>query len=192
VISVESNFEQRWCKVEFREVDALYAARLRTNVLPASPVVTKPIRDNAARTEATFGAIRRPCLNAIQLGSFEKQQWTIRIRDENDTPLWLVHPGTRIDIAVLPFLYNPKEHIVTLYPLNVLANYNLRIEIGMEVFILGYPFKIEPPAYPVWKRGSIASEPQLARLTTDYMLVDTASRPCPGHRSSAKLVKPHG
>src|SRR5258705_10976046 len=46
----------------------------------------------------------------------------------------------------------------------------------MEVFILGYPFEIRPPAYPVWKRGSIASEPQLARLTTDYMLVDTASR----------------
>jgi hypothetical protein len=47
----------------------------------------------------------------------------------------------------------------------------------MEVFILGYPFEIKPPAYPVWKRGSIASEPELARLTTDYMLVDTASRP---------------
>jgi hypothetical protein len=47
----------------------------------------------------------------------------------------------------------------------------------MEVFILGYPFEIEPPAYPVWKRGSIASEPQLARLTSDFILVDTASRP---------------
>ena len=42
----------------------------------------------------------------------------------------------------------------------------------MEVFILGYPFEIKPPAYPVWKRGSIASEPQLARLATDYMLVE--------------------
>jgi hypothetical protein len=47
----------------------------------------------------------------------------------------------------------------------------------MDVFILGYPFKIRLPAYPVWKRGSIASEPNLVRLTTDYMLVDTASRP---------------
>jgi hypothetical protein len=45
------------------------------------------------------------------------------------------------------------------------------------VFILGYPFKLDPPAYPVWKRGSIASEPQLAPITTNYMLVDTASRP---------------
>ena len=67
--------------------------------------------------------------------------------------------------------------MISLYPLNVLANAKLRIEIGMEVFILGYPFEIKPPAYPVWKRGSIASEPQLARVTTDYILVDTASRP---------------
>ncbi|KAA0695634.1 serine protease [Neorhizobium sp. P12A] len=47
----------------------------------------------------------------------------------------------------------------------------------MEVFVLGFPFGVDPPGYPVWKRGSIASEPDLARLTTDYMLVDTASRP---------------
>jgi hypothetical protein len=88
-----------------------------------------------------------------------------------------VHPGRRADIAVLPIPFRPKELVIALYPLNVLANAKLRIEVGMEVFILGYPFEIKPPAYPVWKRGSIASEPQLARLTTDYMLVDTASRP---------------
>jgi hypothetical protein len=86
-------------------------------------------------------------------------------------------PKQSVDVAVLPIPFKPKDLIIALYPLNVLANAALRIEIGMEVFILGYPFKIEPSAYPVWKRGSIASEPQLARLTTDYMLVDTASRP---------------
>jgi len=110
-------------------------------------------------------------------GSFEKQQWDIKIRDDEDRPLWLVHPSRRADVAVLPIPFGPKELIIALYPLNVLANAALRIEIGMEVFIIGYPFEIKPPAYPVWKRGSIASEPQLARLTTDYMLVDTASRP---------------
>jgi hypothetical protein len=29
----------------------------------------------------------------------------------------------------------------------------------------------------VWKRGSIASEPDLVKLTTQYYLIDTASRP---------------
>jgi hypothetical protein len=113
----------------------------------------------------------------VSTGSFEKQRWDIRIRDEDDKPLWLVHPSRRVDVAVLPVPFKPEELIIELYPLNILANATLRISIGMDVFILGYPFKIEPPAYPVWKRGSIASEPQLARLTTDYFLVDTASRP---------------
>jgi Trypsin-like peptidase domain len=128
------------------------------------------------RTDAGRPNILRSLFN-IRTGSFEKQRWDIKIRDADDKPLWLVHPSRRVDIAVLPLPFRPEELIIALYPLNVLANAGLRIEIGMEVFILGYPFKIEPPAYPVWKRGSIASEPQLARLTTDYMLVDTASRP---------------
>jgi hypothetical protein len=42
---------------------------------------------------------------------------------------------------------------------------------------LGYPFGNAPPAFPVWKRGSIASEPDLVQMTTGYYLVDTASRP---------------
>jgi len=129
------------------------------------------LRDDAGRPN-----ILRTLFN-MQTGSFDKQQWDIKIRDDNDKPLWLVHPGRRVDVAVLPIPFRPKELLIALYPLNVLANAKLRIEIGMEVFILGYPFEIKPPAYPVWKRGSIASEPQLVRITTDYMLVDTASRP---------------
>jgi hypothetical protein len=52
--------------------------------------------------------------------------------------------------------------------------------IGMDVFILGYPFGSKTPALPVWKRGSIASEPDMVRNSKDatgYYLVDTASRP---------------
>jgi hypothetical protein len=47
----------------------------------------------------------------------------------------------------------------------------------MDVFVLGYPFGNDLRGFPVWKRGSIASEPHLARGSTDYFLVDTASRP---------------
>jgi hypothetical protein len=133
-------------------------------------------RANLDKQYASRPNILRTLFN-LQTGWFEKQRWDIKIRDGDDQPLWLVHPSRRVDIAVLPIPFKPEELIITLYPLNRLANATLRIEIGMDVFILGYPFKIEPPAYPVWKRGSIASEPELARLTTDYMYVDTASRP---------------
>jgi Trypsin-like peptidase domain len=137
------------------------------------------MRDFFTRENLRADAGRPNILRALfnmQTGSFDKQRWDIKIRDDDDKPLWLVHPGRRVDVAVLPIPFKPEELIISLYPLNVLANARLRVEIGMEVFILGYPFEIAPPAYPVWKRGSIASEPQLVQLT-DYMLVDTASRP---------------
>lgn len=114
----------------------------------------------------------------VRTGSGDRQQWDIKIRDDDDRPLWLVHQDRRAaDVAVLPVPPRPDGVDIVFFPINVLANTRLRIEIGMEVFILGYPFKIELPAYPVWKRGSIASEPDLIRQTTNYMLVDTASRP---------------
>jgi S1-C subfamily serine protease len=138
------------------------------------------MQDFFTRKNLHPGAGRPNMLRAlfnVQARTFDKQQWDIKIRAENDKPLWLIHPSRRVDVAVLPLTLNPEELIISLYPLNVLANARLRIEVGMEVFVIGYPFGIKPPAFPVWKRGSIASEPQLARLTTDYMLVDTASRP---------------
>jgi hypothetical protein len=109
---------------------------------------------------------------------FEKQQFDIRIRDDDDRPLWLVHPARNVDIAVIPLLLSENQKaLVNLYPMNEITVTGLAVYIGMDVFILGYPFGAGPPAYPIWKRGSIASEPDLARLTTDYLLVDTASRP---------------
>jgi hypothetical protein len=119
----------------------------------------------------------------VRMGSFDRDRLDIRLKDDDDKPLWLVHPNPirRVDVAVLPL-----DLALPVYPINELANAKLRIAIGMEVFILGYPFEIELPGYPVWKRGSIASEPQLASFMSalgsevkhsEYMLVDTAARP---------------
>jgi S1-C subfamily serine protease len=118
-------------------------------------------------------------LTRLQIpGRFEKQPWDIQLRDSQDNALWLVHPGSRYDIALIPFSPPQAEQLVVgLYPLNEYANDELLTEIGMDVFVLGYPFGVSPPALPVWKRGSIASEPEIVRLTNQgYMLVDTASR----------------
>jgi Trypsin-like peptidase domain len=109
---------------------------------------------------------------------FWKQQYDIKIRDDEDRPLWLVHPARKVDIAVVPLLLTEDQlKIVNLYPMNKLTSSDLAVYIGMEVFILGYPFGPAPPAYPIWKRGSIASEPDLAPLTDGFLRVDTASRP---------------
>jgi hypothetical protein len=113
---------------------------------------------------------------------FEKNEIEFQLRDNNDNPLWLAHPAhsdqKRIDVVAIPFSSNsPSEKASGLFPVNDWANARLKILIGMDVFILGYPFGAKPPGYPVWKRGSIASEPDLVLLTGGYYLVDTASRP---------------
>jgi hypothetical protein len=113
----------------------------------------------------------------VQMGQFGKQHHTITIRDEDGNPQWLVHPGRNVDIAVLPLPYDGKNPVFSLNPINGQPDPDLFVGVGMDCFILGYPFGASPPGYPVWKRGSIASEPDLAPLTTDYILVDTASRP---------------
>jgi hypothetical protein len=112
---------------------------------------------------------------------FWKETIEIAIRDDNDQPLWFIHPTQtdrkRIDIVAIPLELGDQHRHVALHPVNELANARLAILIGMEVFILGYPFGAAPPAFPVWKRGSIASEPDLVTMTSGYYLIDTASRP---------------
>lgn len=58
-----------------------------------------------------------------------------------------------------------------------MPNVDLAVNVGMDVFILGYPFGRGVAGLPVWKRGSIASEPELVLGAQLHVFVDTASRP---------------
>jgi hypothetical protein len=118
------------------------------------------------------------CQFNIRIGDFGKQRWGIPIRDDQHRPLWLVHPcKPDLDVVAIPIPVTGTQPSVSMYPISALLSRPLNIKIGMDVFILGYPFGSAPPAFPVWKRGSIASEPDLVLMTTGYYLVDTASRP---------------
>lgn len=112
--------------------------------------------------------------------NFGKQTYEMRIRDADNNPLWYVYPRRQrgCDVVAVPLPIREDDPIVNMYPINVLrSEFDLTIRIGMDVYILGYPFGNQPPGFPIWKRGSIASEPDLTRIGTGYMLVDTASRP---------------
>lgn len=98
---------------------------------------------------------------------FGKQQYDIKIRDENNNPLWYTHPIRKrgSDVVAVPLPVAGNDPIVNMYPINILkSEKDLAVRIGMDVFILGYPFGSPPPGFPVWKRGSIASEPDLTRI----------------------------
>jgi hypothetical protein len=56
-------------------------------------------------------------------GQFEKQPWEIPIRDPDDNPLWLVHPGSRYDIVAIPFDPTSQQPLnIGLYPINEIAS----------------------------------------------------------------------
>jgi hypothetical protein len=85
-----------------------------------------------------------------------------------------MHPGQLVDFGMLPL--SPKEE-PDWYAINQLKTLDLSLAIGQDVYILGYPFGISSGGYPIWKRASIASEPQVLTQAQPYILVDTASRP---------------
>ncbi len=106
-----------------------------------------------------------------------KFPYEIRIRDDEGRPLWWVHPryGNRVDVIALPISLVPGAFM---YPINTMRHVNnMRAAVGHDVFVLGYPFGVGPGGLPIWKRGSIASEPEIIDSNDPYILIDTASRP---------------
>ena len=141
-------------------------------------VTGRNARTGELMTEAQPDTLR--ALFNLRHQNFGKQQYDIKIRDEAHRPLWFVHParGHGCDVVAIPLLLTGDELMMTMHPINILrCEDDLSVQIGMDVFILGYPFGSTPPGFPIWKRGSIASEPDLTRVGTGYLLVDTASRP---------------
>lgn len=125
-----------------------------------------------------------------QEGRFDIYPHDINLRDSDGNPTWLFHPVHKrnVDVVAIPITQTEGEGI--LRPINRLAQERLSVQVGMDVFVLGYPFGPAPPSFPVWKRGSIASEPDLVRLGRKFYLVDTASRP--GMSGAPVILRSYG
>lgn len=94
----------------------------------------------------------------------------------DNKPNWLVHSvhKHRVDVVAIPIKVPDRA---SAYPINSMQSDNLELRIGMDVFILGYPFGLGVTALPTWKRGSVASEPNMIVDQQLHALLDTASRP---------------
>jgi hypothetical protein len=102
----------------------------------------------------------------------------ISLVDNEQRPIWLEHPRfrSRVDVVAIPFTLDPG---LEYFPLNGddIEFQNIPIEIGGDVFIIGYPLGITGAGrLPIWKRGTIASEPALDLDGLPKLLIDTATR----------------
>ena len=118
-----------------------------------------------------------------------KAEAFLPIRDGYGAPLWLVHPkmGNDADVVAMPLPPIPEADM---YPINRMQNDPMTVRVGADVFVLGYPYGLGPGGLPIWKRGSIASEPMLVSPEQPYILVDTASRP--GMSGSPVIARTNG
>jgi Trypsin-like peptidase domain len=98
------------------------------------------------------------------------------IRDVSNDPLWFIHPvyKNQVDVVAIPVAVPPMAEP---YPINAMPTDDLSLQVGVDVFVFGFPFGIGVAGLPIWKRGSIASEPDLIDTSRPVILIDSASRP---------------
>ncbi len=86
---------------------------------------------------------------------------------------WVMHPdGQKIDIAALEF-----DKALSIHCLNDDTMDDPYVEVGQDVYILGYPRGLMPTKLlPIWKKGSIATEPAVLPNGEPYVLIDAATR----------------
>ena len=91
--------------------------------------------------------------------------------------LWIQHKkGRHVDIAAIEFIGWEKY---LLKPINTAPSVpDMRVSVADDVFVLGYPKGITMQgSIPVWKRGSIASEPDLpVDKEENVFLIDSLTR----------------
>jgi hypothetical protein len=96
-------------------------------------------------------------------------------------PTWLEHPGLGrgVDIAALDVTADLNAHGIVVDHVNALETdaVGLSPYVSQEVFVVGYPIGLVSEApIPVWKRGTIATDPGFDPDGRPIVFVDTATR----------------
>jgi len=102
----------------------------------------------------------------------------VELFDSNGLAMWHQHPSKHeVDIGVVNLGQALDGHLVR--GINeVCSEHDMAVEIGNEVFILGYPLGFSHFANtPIWKRGSIASEPHAETAESrNRIVIDATTR----------------
>jgi Trypsin-like peptidase domain len=92
---------------------------------------------------------------------------------------WRMHPdGQAIDIVALEIdLSKIKPPVVKGFISRLQTNHSAIAQVGADVFILGFPQDLTPTgSLPIWKRGSIATEPAGFPNGEPSFWIDSATR----------------
>jgi V8-like Glu-specific endopeptidase len=98
---------------------------------------------------------------------------------EGEKDIWMEHPkyGRKLDVVVMPFQVPKNCHVSPINDSKEFDDSLSIVTVGMDVFVLGYPhgYVSYPTILPIWKRGTLATEPVIDIDKMPKMYVDTAT-----------------
>jgi len=143
------------------------------NITGINPITKKPLSIHAGRPDLINFPLQGGKKPFIKWKRFSLKLFE---DDKMGEPNWLIHPvyKEKVDVAALEVKI-PEEIFV--YPINKQDFEDIKPEVSDEIFILGFPYNLKGGGnFPIWKRGSIATEPDIDYEGLPKILVDTASR----------------
>ena len=102
----------------------------------------------------------------------------VDLYDAEENKLWyeLECNGKMVDVVLIPF---KKENDLFFVPIEQATepfNEDTKFQIADDIFIIGFPFGKIGGCMPIWKRASVASEPEYDMDDMPYYFADTATR----------------
>jgi hypothetical protein len=116
--------------------------------------------------------------SGAQILQWKWRTLSLYTHDDIGKPVWTEHPeyGSRFDAIAIPLAGIEETRIIAANADSLKLD-NIRIYPSMEAFVLGYPRGMSGGGHlPIWKRATIATEPDVDLDGLPKFYIDTATR----------------
>jgi Trypsin-like peptidase domain len=163
----------------YKRDDTLYLITNWHVVTGIDPTTMMPVEDGPLPETLVFyykqSVVKgKPTPGAAAIANFPKQLNLY----EAGYAAWYEHSTRQnVDVVALKLSQSDLGEFANIPVNEVDQSPELEVAAGMDCFVLGYPEgMIGPGRTPIWKRGSIASEPKYNWREKPGFLIDTATR----------------
>lgn len=159
------------------------------NLTGRNPFTKSPLSANGGIPDVVrFPLLRR---NADEI-SVVHLDVNLYFDDEMLFPGWFIHPTYKENVDIIALEFNVPIDLECVAINDEELNFKeFSPAVADDAFILGFPLPINQMGlFPVWKRASIASEPEYDYDNKPIILVDSASRP--GMSGSPVILRRNG
>lgn len=156
--------------------DTRYLVTNWHNVTGRNPITGKCLSETLAVPDMISTMFR----TKDQPANCRREEIRLYLDDQMRAPVWYEHPkhGRAVDVVVIP-LPEALASEYKFFPINAIPfDTQYKEEVADDAFVVGYPFfDTTYLQLPIWKRASIASEPDVNIDQLPKLFIDTATRP---------------